>query len=128
MNVEEICTCGSNEKYAVCCQPIIKGERKAKSALELMKSRYSAYVHCEVDYIIQSTAESQRKYYSKKDILNWAKESNWIKLEIVRFTNDTVEFKAHYQDKDNNSIIHHEFSTFILEDDIWYFLEGESIN
>lgn len=126
MNV--ICPCGSNELYAVCCQPIIKGERKALSALELMKSRYSAYVYCEVDYIIQSTAKSQRKFYSKKEILNWAQESTWQKLEIVHFSKDTVEFKAHYQDQNMNPIIHHEFSKFINENETWYFLEGESLD
>ncbi len=124
----ESCPCGSEQLYSTCCEPIIKGNRKAQSAVELMKSRYSAYVHGEVDYIIQSTAKSQRKYYSKKDILNWAKESNWLKLEIVQFTNDTVEFKAHYQDKKKLVIIHHEFSTFIFEKETWYFLEGESLS
>jgi SEC-C motif-containing protein len=127
MNLEDTCPCGSNAFYSICCQPIIKGERNAISALELMKSRYSAYVHCEANYIIESTAKSQRKMHSRKDILIWAKESIWVKLEIVHFTKDTVEFKAHYQDKNKLVVIHHEFSTFIKENEIWYFFEGESI-
>ena len=124
---KENCPCGSGIKYATCCEPIINGERKAKSALELMKSRYSAYVKCEVDYIMQSIAPSERQYYSKSDILKWAQESNWLKLEIIDFTVNTVEFKAFYHNSNGKREIHHEFSTFILENDTWYFLEGNNL-
>ncbi len=123
---EENCPCGSKVQYASCCGPIIKGKRKAQSALELMKSRYSAYVKCEIDFIIESTEASERPSYSKKDILKWAKESNWIKLEIIDFTINTVEFKAFYHNSKGKLEIHHEFSTFVFEDDTWYFLEGSS--
>lgn len=126
MMEEENCPCGSDLKYSTCCEPIIKGESNAQSALELMKSRYSAYVKCEIDYIIQSTAASERPSYSKNDILKWAKESNWIKLEIIDFTVNTVEFKAFYHNSKGKLEIHHEFSTFVFEDDTWYFLEGSS--
>ena len=124
----EICPCGSNELYIECCQPIIKGDKKAKSALQLMKSRYSAYVHCEVDYIVKSTEASQRKYYPKKDLLKWAKESQWLKLEIIEFTSDTVEFKAFYNNSAGQLEIHHEFSTFVSENETWYFVQGEALN
>ncbi len=124
MNLEGNCPCGSDALYEVCCMPIIKGDRLANSALELMKSRYSAYVACEVDYIIQSTAPWQRKYYSKNDILAWAKESNWIKLEIIHYTINTVEFKAYYHNSKGRLEIHHELSTFLFDNGTWYFLEG----
>ena len=120
----ENCPCGSDLGYVTCCEPLIKGDRKAQSALELMKSRYSAYVKCEIDYIIESTALSERHFYSKKDIFKWAKESIWLKLEIIDFTINTVEFKAYYYNSKRKLEIHHEFSTFLLENDTWYFVEG----
>lgn len=122
---KENCPCGSDLKYSTCCEPIIKGERKAQSALELMKSRYSAYVKCEIDYIIQSTAASERPFYLKSDILKWAQESTWLKLEIIDFTFNTVEFKAYYRNSKGKLEIHHEFSTFIFENDSWFFFEGK---
>lgn len=125
---KENCPCGSDLKYSTCCEPIIKGERNAQSALELMKSRYSAYVKCEIDYIIQSTAASERSSYSKNDILKWAQESIWLKLEIIDFTVNTVEFKAFYHNSKGKLEIHHEFSTFVFKDDKWYFLEGNGFD
>ena len=120
----ENCPCGSDLGYVTCCEPLIKGDRKAQSALELMKSRYSAYVTCEIDYIIESTTLSERHFYSKKDILKWAKESTWLKLEIIDYSVNTVEFKAYYHNSKGKLEIHHEFSTFLLENDTWYFVEG----
>ena len=39
----DICPCGSNVAYNECCLPLIKGDRLALTAEELMRSRYSAY-------------------------------------------------------------------------------------
>ena len=38
----DLCPCGSNIIYDTCCRPLIKGEQPAKTAEQLMRSRYSA--------------------------------------------------------------------------------------
>ena len=48
------CPCGSGKKYKKCCQIYHKG-KIAKSALELMKSRYSAFAVGDIDYIIKTS-------------------------------------------------------------------------
>ena len=45
----------SGKAYAECCEPVIKGTRKAATPEELMRSRYSAYAKAEIDHIIDST-------------------------------------------------------------------------
>ena len=49
------CPCGSELSYAECCEPVIKGEKAAETAEQLMRSRYSAYVKTEIDYLLDLT-------------------------------------------------------------------------
>lgn len=115
------CSCGNSETFEKCCEPLLLGKAIATSAEQLMRSRYSAYVHQQIDYLIQTTHSSTRHLYRKKDILKWAKESNWLKLEIIFASHDFVEFRAYYQDKSGRIHQHHEKSNFIFEGGKWYF-------
>ncbi|WP_236353540.1 YchJ family protein [Flavobacterium seoulense] len=98
---------------------------KAPTAEALMRSRYSAYATHQVDYLVATTHVSQRHLYSKENILLWATSNNWQKLEVLKTTPTTVEFKAYYLDQNKQQHIHHEFSTFVQEDGIWYYVDGE---
>ncbi len=90
-----------------------------------MKSRYSAYVTHQVDYLIETTHVSTRKYYSKEEILNWATANEWQKLEIISSTETTVEFKAFFLDFNKENQVHYEFSTFKKEGDSWFYVDGK---
>ncbi|MCF2443742.1 YchJ family protein [Dyadobacter sp. CY345] len=118
------CFCGSDQPYSRCCGPIIKGTANAASAEKLMRSRYSAYVMAEVDYLFDTTHVSKRAALSKKDIRQWAKSNNWQKLEIIAADTFTVEFNAYFKDKSGKQQIHHEKSTFAFENGSWYYLDG----
>jgi len=121
------CPCGSKKKYKECCFKYHKGANP-KNALILMKSRFSAYVVGDANYIIKTTHKSSPHY--EKDRLKWIKEikefskSDFKKLEIIEFTENEneafVEFKAYIDD-----YIMHEKSRFIKED-IWYYVDGET--
>ena len=50
LSVNAPCPCGSLKKYKKCCMPFHKGA-KVKDALSLMKSRYSAFVAGEINYM-----------------------------------------------------------------------------
>jgi SEC-C motif domain protein len=119
------CYCGSGILFQDCCEKYISGTQKAPTALALMKSRYSAYATHQVDYLLNTTHSSQRKYYAKADILNWATANEWQKLEIITFTENTVEFKAYFLDANKQNQIHHEFSTFIKENGSWFYVDGK---
>jgi SEC-C motif-containing protein len=119
------CYCGSPKNFDKCCEPFINGTEKAPTALELMRSRYSAYATHSADYLLATTHISERKYYSKSEILNWATSNKWLQLEIVAATENTVEFKAYFLDNKLQKQIHHEFSTFKLENGSWFYVDGK---
>ena len=125
MNKAALCFCGSAIPFQNCCQKYIDGTQKAPTALALMKSRYAAFATQQADYLLNTTHSSQRKYYSKADILNWATANEWQKLEIISFTENTVEFKAYFLDEKKQNQIHHEFSTFKKENGSWFYVDGK---
>lgn len=90
-----------------------------------MRSRYSAYATHQADYLINTTHISQRKYYSKSEILNWAKANKWQKLEVINSTENTVEFKAYYLDSKLQNQMHHELSNFKFENGKLFYVDGE---
>ncbi|CAN1539915.1 UPF0225 domain containing protein [Flavobacteriaceae bacterium] len=119
------CYCGSGKSFESCCSPFINGIQKAPTALTLMKSRYSAYATHQADYLLATTYISERKYYAREEILNWATYNKWQKLEIISFTENTVEFKAYFLDANNVYQVHHEFSTFKQENGSWFYVDGK---
>ena len=120
---DQKCYCDTGLLYEECCG-IYHNNFNAPSALVLMRSRYSAYVLQLADYLIQTTHSSERHLYSKAAILEWAKTSKWEGLEIIGFTENTVEFKAFYKDFNNQLHIHHEFSNFEKVDKKWFYVDG----
>jgi SEC-C motif-containing protein len=119
------CYCSSGISFDRCCQPIIEGTQAATSAEALMRSRYVAYVLKEADYLIATTAPSNKALYSKEDILDWASQNQWQRLEITNVTPTTVTFKAYFLDADNQSHIHHEHSRFVFENENWFYVDGD---
>jgi SEC-C motif-containing protein len=119
------CYCGSSNSYKECCEKYINSSQNAPTTEALMRSRYSAYATQAVDYLIATTAVLQRKLLIKSDILEWSQSNKWNKLEIVVSTSNTVEFKVFYIDSRDESHIHHEKSTFIIENGKWCYVDGE---
>ena len=119
------CYCGNSLSFQDCCEPYIKGIKKAPTCETLMRSRYSAYATAEADYLITTTHLSTRKLYKKSDILAWSKNNKWLKLEVLASTETTVTFKAYYLDENLKAQVHYEHSTFKLENGLWFYLDGE---
>jgi len=126
-----MCYCGEAKPFSDCCEPIIKGEEPAQTAEQLMRSRYSAYVVVDVKYLIATTYPTQQKNFDEADIRAWAIANQWQKLEVIatkkgEFNEEDgeVEFKASYINDIGTPQIHHEKSTFVKENDQWYYLSG----
>jgi len=119
------CFCDTGLLFENCCGLYLNNSQKAPSALTLMRSRYSAYATHNADYLMETTYVSERKYYSKPEILRWAVSNKWQKLEILSSSENTVEFKAYFLDSDNKAQVHYEFSTFKFENGAWYYLDGK---
>lgn len=119
-----VCPCGSGVSFTQCCEKYILGYETAPTALALMRSRYSAYVVQNADYLINTTHLSTRGLFSKDEILRWAKENKWKQLQIVTFDDTMVEFKAFYFGADNEEHQHHERSSFTKAEGHWYYVDG----
>jgi SEC-C motif-containing protein len=124
------CYCKSGKLFNKCCKLLLNNKKEAFSPLELMRSRYSSYVLKNIDYLIKTTYPDNRSLYPKNELQEWAESSNFFNLEIISSNQKgdfgTVEFKAYYEYK-KDIYIHHEYSTFIKENGIWYFEEGSVI-
>jgi len=119
-----MCICGNNKKYNECCGAIIHDNCIAKTPQELMRSRYTAYVEANTDYLYYSSTKESRHPEDAKLIKEFTQSIQWLKLDILNTYQNIVEFKAYYRD---NSGIHllHEKSCFIKENGVWKYKEGE---
>lgn len=128
------CPCGSLKKYKKCCRLFHFGETPL-TALELMKSRYSAYVANNQDYIISTTHRDNAEYTTdiqgwKDSINNFSKYSDFRKLEIFDFIDGQevsyVTFKATiFQGAIDSSFV--EKSKFLKVDGRWLYHSGEFV-
>src|SRR5262245_1127525 len=127
------CPCCSGKAYDACCEPVIRGVRAARTAEELMRSRYSAYARGEIDWIVDSQVAEGRQFTDRRATEEWSRKSVWKGLEIVE-TKDGgpdddegfVEFKARYE-LGGEDVTHHEIATFRKEDGRWRFVDGLEI-
>ncbi len=125
------CHCGREKAYEDCCGAIISGKKKALIAEDLMRSRYSAHVEVETDYIVNTFAMETRPVNEREEIKAWASETQWEYLEVISTkdgleTDSTgyVEFKAWFREQGKPDFIH-ENSFFRKENDHWYYVSGE---
>jgi SEC-C motif-containing protein len=129
----DICPCGSQRAYDECCGPVIKGDRPAATAEQVMRARYSAYVKREIDYLLSSLHPRHRSDFDEKSTRKWAENSEWHKLDIVEASGGgaedsegTVEFIASFTESGIKKD-HHELATFSKSEGNWYFVSGEAV-
>jgi SEC-C motif-containing protein len=127
------CPCGTGLELATCCDPYLKGKAKPATAEKLMRARYTAFTTADVDYIEQTTDQSQKKSFDRAGTLEWAKNSEWKGLEVVsvkdgleKDTTAEVEFIARYAYNDSDQE-HHERADFKKRGDQWFFVDGRLV-
>jgi SEC-C motif-containing protein len=129
----DVCPCGSQAAYDSCCGPLIKGERPALTAEQLMRSRYSAYVKQEMAYILASLHPDHRNDYDEKSTRSWAERAQWHGIAIMNTVKGApedsegqVEFTVSYTENGFKQE-HHELSSFKKKDGTWYFTNGKTM-
>ncbi|WP_179337589.1 YchJ family protein [Winogradskyella ludwigii] len=122
------CHCGNDKTYKACCEVFHRNNGKTNTAEQLMRSRYSAFVLADGNYLMATHHSSTRPIKEKKAIVKWAKSVQWIRLEVLETTNGTendtegtVTFNAYFFENGNVDIIH-EKSAFVKEDNRWFYL------
>ena len=92
------CPCGGGE-YSRCCGPLHRRERRAETAEQLMRSRYSAFAKGEVDYLLHSHDPTE----SRRALRQACRQTRWLGLRVLRVTGGglkdregTVQFEARF--------------------------------
>lgn len=126
-NLTALCPCQSGQPYQDCCAPFHQQQQFPANAMQLMRSRYAAYVLKNIDYIVQTTVPSQQHLLPIADLEDWAEHTQWVGLTIVKHeplskTHSTVEFDAHFA-TDEGTQVHNEKSLFVNIEGRWYFVD-----
>ena len=128
------CPCGSSRAYDVCCGPLITGLRPAPTPEALMRSRYTAYVKAQFQYLRKTLAPSEQDGFDEEAARRWSTESEWRGLAIVETEGGgagddegTVSFVARYAQKGEERE-HRELAVFRRDPKTraWYFAEARA--
>ncbi|WP_055400041.1 MULTISPECIES: YchJ family protein [unclassified Mycobacterium] len=121
----EPCPCGSGDDYPACCGPLHDGEVQARTAEELMRSRYSAFAHRNADYLF-------RTWHPRTRPADVAVDPNitWTGLDVLDVVaggpNDDsgeVEFAARFESGGRMGALH-ERSRFERRAGRWFYLDA----
>lgn len=78
------CPCGSGFTLDQCCAPLHTGRRKAVTAEQLMRSRYSAYVLAEVDYLIATHPDAAGTLAARRrELRDSCRRTRWHGLTVL---------------------------------------------
>jgi len=122
--MSDSCYCDSGKSLHECCEPFILGIKIPSSALELMRSRYSAYVLKKGEYLYE-TCSSKLKNIDDIEAIN-TQEINWLALKVEGFSENEVTFMAYYKE-DKQIHVMKERSFFIMEDGVLKYDSGQML-
>ena len=127
------CVCGKGTSTETCCRPLLRGEVRARTAEELLRSRYAAYVLGEMDYVFATHDPATQEGLDREGSERWSKEATWQGLEIVATerggeddSEGVIEFIARFSVK-GVAQSHHERAQFARKDGTWFFVDGEMV-
>jgi SEC-C motif-containing protein len=125
------CPCGTGLGYAECCGPLHRGLARARTAEQLMRSRYSAFAVGDPAYLLRSWHPETRPPAIDLDA-----DTRWLWLEILRVerggeldAQGIVEFRAKYRvdaPSGRSSGVQHEVSGFSRVDGAWVYVDGRA--
>lgn len=125
------CPCGSLKKYKKCCKVFHDGSNP-KTAEQLMRSRFTAYIINDANYIIKTTHKDNQDYTEnieswKKDIMNFSDYTDFLGLEILESIEGKeesfIKFNAILK-QDNLDASFTENSRFLKVDNKWFYVDG----
>ncbi|GAB4511065.1 MAG: YchJ family protein [Roseibium sp.] len=125
----DLCPCGSGALFSACCGPFLEGTDLPKTAEQLMRSRYSAYVLETIGYLKETLWPKHQPGFDAVATAGWAAESHWTGLKVLDTDKGgegdregTVLFEASYL-SGGKLVTHREKSRFRRKAGRWYYVE-----
>ncbi|MFF2389931.1 YchJ family protein [Agromyces sp. NPDC058104] len=119
------CPCLSGLTFGECCRRHLSGESPAPTAVQLMRSRYTAFVTGDAEYLLATWHPSTRP--SELDL---DPSIRWLRLDVVRTErggpldgDGIVEFAAFYR-HDGERGEQHEVSRFDRGTGGWRYVDA----
>ena len=123
-----VCPCGSGLLEAECCGAYLAGKRQAPSVEVLMRSRYTAYVRQDADYLLRTWHPATRP---PELSFGPGDDCQWLGLQVLHTTqghrdanSGSVEFVARYRHAGRVQRMH-ELSKFVREAGRWLYVDGK---
>lgn len=132
-NLDISCPCQSANKspilFSNCCRKYIKGTATPKTAEQLMRSRYSAFVIKDKHYLLKSWHST-----TKPNTIEFDTETKWLGLKIIStdMGQETdqrgwVKFIARYKIAGQAHRLE-EHSYFTRESEHWRYVSAENLD
>ncbi len=128
--VSQLCPCGSAVEYSLCCQPYLSGTQVAPDPSHLMRSRYTAFVLKQADYLINTWHPDCEAATFRADIESGFAHTQWQGLTLFETApgkNENegyVSFVARFNEQNKSGAII-ERSRFLKENGRWYYVDGK---
>ena len=126
------CPCGSKLSIEECCDRYIRSGKKPETAEQLMRARYTAHTLADIGFIVRSHHPASRSDIDEPSTAKWARESEWLGLEILNVEGGQsedkqakIEFIARYRDSSSTRHDHAEIAIFEKHNNDWYFKDAE---
>lgn len=123
-----LCPCGSATSFEGCCGRFISGADHPKTAEELMRSRYCAFVKRNGAYLADTLAAEKRGAFDPAAVGH--DQTDWIGLEIIDRSaggvldqTGQVEFIARFSENGREHQLH-ERSNFERRAGKWVYVDG----
>jgi SEC-C motif-containing protein len=128
--ITDLCVCHSGKSFKQCCDRFLHQNQHAKTPVQLMRSRYSAFALGDCgEYLLTTWNFEQSSNMTVAELS--MKSMDWVDLEIVsksqKGDQGFVEFKAYYLDEEGAKKTHHEKSNFERLKGRWFYVSGEVI-
>lgn len=124
-----LCPCDSGIEYSLCCQPYLKASQHPAQPVQLMRSRYTAFVLHNADYLVSSWHPTRHYQGLVSELSEGFGSTEWLGLTIFEQSpgkedNEAyVGFVARFKENGHLKAII-ERSRFLKENDRWYYVDG----
>ncbi len=119
------CPCGSGKPLQDCCGKFIDLTVTPKTALEVMRARYTAFALGHTAWLKATWAPNKRP---KGEVID--PDYHWLGLKVVKAReiddkHAVVEFIARARVGSQGAVRHHEVSRFEKRQGLWYYVDGD---